>query len=83
MFDLSNVDLAELARNSVQQSSFEHVIKEHFLGTDYNNMLEAKSKNKSYLDNYKKTNVPDSRFKYRQETLRDEYQYLGELIKKK
>lgn len=61
IYKLSNVDMCELARNSVLQSGFEAALKQHWIGKDYltrgpqGNVME-------------KTNVPDVRLSYRHET---------------
>jgi AMP deaminase len=61
IYKLSNVDMCELARNSVIQSGFEAAMKKHWIGKDYlvrgpdGNVME-------------KTNVPDVRLSYRHET---------------
>lgn len=41
VWNLSNVDLAEIARNSVVQSSFEEKLKKHWIG-DYRNWDNSK-----------------------------------------
>ncbi|CAD8192226.1 unnamed protein product [Paramecium octaurelia] len=74
IFDLYNVDMAELARNSVRCSSFESIIKEFYVGTHYEKMYKT-------TNNPERNNVPQSRFLFRQETLKEEYQYLQELSK--
>lgn len=61
IYKLSNVDMCELARNSVLQSGFEAAMKKHWLGKNYRlpgpegNIME-------------KSNVPDVRMSYRHET---------------
>lgn len=61
IYKLSNVDMCELARNSVLQSGFEAAMKKHWIGKEYltrgpaGNVME-------------KTNVPDVRLSYRHET---------------
>lgn len=35
MWNLSSVDLAEIARYSVFQCSFEEILKKHWIGKDY------------------------------------------------
>ncbi|EGW33479.1 uncharacterized protein SPAPADRAFT_60828 [Spathaspora passalidarum NRRL Y-27907] len=69
IYKLSGVDLCELAKNSCLQSGWEANIKKHWLG-------------KSYMDggvagnDIEKTNVPDIRMKYREETLKSELQLI-------
>ncbi|ANB14693.1 AMP deaminase [Sugiyamaella lignohabitans] len=61
IYKLSNVDMCELARNSVIQSGFEAALKKHWIGKTYTlrgpkgNVME-------------KTNVPNVRLAYREET---------------
>ena len=61
IYKLSNVDMCELARNSVLQSGFEHNVKKHWLGEDY--VVDGPLGN-----DMEKTNVPDIRLSFRQET---------------
>jgi AMP deaminase len=49
IFDLSNLDMAEIARNSVRQSGFEHVIKEFWAGPEYWNRFNTKSKHNIHI----------------------------------
>ncbi|KAF8537269.1 hypothetical protein BDD12DRAFT_847609 [Trichophaea hybrida] len=65
IYKLSAVDMCELARNSVHQSGFEGVLKSRWLGSEYH--LQAVSSN-----NMHKTNVPNIRIAFRNETLLDE-----------
>lgn len=69
IYKLSNVDLSELARNSVLQSGFEYELKRHWLGENF--ILEGLDGN-----DIEKTNVPDIRLSYRFETLRIEQQLI-------
>lgn len=62
IYKLSNVDLCELARNSVMQSGFEYELKRHWLGASFVNQGE-------HGNDIEKTNVPDIRAGYRHETL--------------
>eukprot|EP01097_Dermamoeba_algensis_P005541 TRINITY_DN3522_c0_g1_i1.p1 TRINITY_DN3522_c0_g1~~TRINITY_DN3522_c0_g1_i1.p1 ORF type:complete len:743 (+),score=162.42 TRINITY_DN3522_c0_g1_i1:171-2231(+) len=65
IYKLSPVDMCEIARNSVLQSGFEHEKKVEFLGEGY--FLP------SYLGNdIRKTNVPNIRICYRNETRANE-----------
>ncbi|SCV05637.1 LANO_0H11870g1_1 [Lachancea nothofagi CBS 11611] len=62
IYKLSNVDMCELARNSVIQSGWESKIKRHWIGKDFE--LEG-----IHGNDVEKTNVPDIRINYRHETL--------------
>lgn len=61
IYKLSNVDMCELARNSVLQSGFEGAVKRHWLGKNYTEAGPAGNE-------MEKTNVPDVRLSFRQET---------------
>jgi AMP deaminase len=61
IYKLSNVDLCELARNSVLQSGFEAEMKKHWIGKNY--ILTGPKGNVM-----EKTNVPNVRMSYREET---------------
>lgn len=65
IYKLSAVDMCELAKNSVIQSGFEHVIKQKWLGPDFH--LPGVKGN-----NVAKSNVPDIREGFRHETLLQE-----------
>ena len=65
IYKLTAVDMCELAQHSVMQSGFEHVVKQRWLGPDYN--LPGLAGN-----NVAKTNVPDIREAFRHETLLQE-----------
>ncbi|SCU94328.1 LADA_0G07888g1_1 [Lachancea dasiensis] len=69
IYKLSNVDMCELARNSVLQSGWESQIKKHWIGKDF--ALEGIRGN-----DVEKTNVPDIRVNYRQETLSTEIELV-------
>lgn len=62
IYKLSAVDMCELAKHSVEQSGFEHVIKQRFLGANYH--LPGVSGN-----DVAKSNVPSVREAFRHETL--------------
>lgn len=66
IYKLSNVDMCELAKNSVIQSGWEKSIKEHWLGKGFDKKDIAGN-------DLEKTNVPDIRVAYRDETLQTEY----------
>lgn len=65
IYKLSAVDMCELAKHSVEQSGFEHVIKQRWLGANYH--LPGVSGN-----DMAKVNVPDIREAFRHETLKQE-----------
>ena len=65
IYKLSAVDMCELAKHSVMQSGFEHVIKERWLGRGYR-------ANGSDGNEVAKTNVPDIREDFRERTLEEE-----------
>ena len=62
IYKLSAVDMCELAENSVLQSGFEHALKQHWLGKDYD--LGG-----VWGNDVAKSNVPDIRKKFRQDAL--------------
>ncbi|CAM9022225.1 unnamed protein product [Wickerhamomyces anomalus] len=70
IYKLSNVDMCELAKNSVIQSGWEHNIKKHWLGSDF-------GKGGINGNDVEKTNVPDIRVAYREETLLTEYDLIN------
>lgn len=61
IYKLSAVDMCELARRSVEQSGYEHSLKQHWLGANYH--LPGVAGN-----NTAKSNVPDIRETFRYET---------------
>ncbi|RPA98044.1 AMP deaminase [Choiromyces venosus 120613-1] len=69
IYKLSAVDMCELAKNSVLQSGFEGAIKARWLGNDYH--LPGPEGN-----NMDKSNVPNIRMAFRQQTLREELRML-------
>ncbi|ODV95275.1 hypothetical protein PACTADRAFT_50021 [Pachysolen tannophilus NRRL Y-2460] len=70
IYKLSNVDLCELAKNSVMQSGFEYELKRHWLGPNFT--MEGPDGN-----DIEKTNVPDIRVNYRFETLKVEHDLIN------
>ncbi|SCV03547.1 LAME_0H11298g1_1 [Lachancea meyersii CBS 8951] len=62
IYKLSNVDMCELARNSVIQSGWESQIKRHWIGKSF-------EEEGIHGNDVEKTNVPDIRINYRHETL--------------
>ncbi|SSD59248.1 probable AMP deaminase [Saccharomycodes ludwigii] len=69
IYKLSNVDMCELARNSVLQSGWEAQIKKHWIGHNF-------EKNGVEGNDVEKTNVPDIRINYRYETLETELELV-------
>ncbi|KAH7124082.1 hypothetical protein B0J11DRAFT_435958 [Dendryphion nanum] len=69
IYKLSAVDMCELAKHSVEQSGFEHVIKQRWLGGNYH--LPGVSGN-----DMAKSNVPSIREAFRHETLTQELQMI-------
>lgn len=69
IWKLSNVDMSELAKNSVLMSGFEYELKKHWIGHHFN----AKGVDGNDLE---KTNVPDLRVCYRFETLQTEIELI-------
>jgi len=65
IYKLSAVDMSELAKNSVIQSGFEHVVKQRWLGPDFH--LPGVRGN-----SVAKSNVPNIREAFRHETLLQE-----------
>jgi AMP deaminase len=65
IYKLSAVDMCELAKNSVVQSGFEHIVKQHWLGPYYHVPGVAGN-------TMAKTNVPAIRTGFRHETLMQE-----------
>ncbi|KAG8366285.1 hypothetical protein BUALT_Bualt17G0060500 [Buddleja alternifolia] len=69
VWKLSSCDLCEIARNSVYQSGFTHAAKSHWLGDKY-------FKRGPGGNDIHKSNVPDIRISFRQETWTAEMQYV-------
>ena len=75
IYRLSAVDMSELAKHSVEQSGFEHAVKQHWLGANYH--LPGQAGNDT-----RKTNVPDIREGFRHEALMQEfYMWVLSLVK--
>lgn len=70
IYKLSNVDMCELARNSVLQSGWEAQIKSHWLGKDF-------EKGGVEGNDVGKTNVPNIRVNYRSDTLSTELELVS------
>lgn len=70
IYKLSNVDMCELARNSVLQSGWEAQIKKHWIGKDY--LKPGVDGN-----DVGKTNVPNIRINYRYDTLSTELELVS------
>lgn len=69
VWKLSSCDMCEIARNSVYQSGFSHAAKLHWLGGEY-------FKRGAEGNDIHKTNVPNLRISFRDETWVDEMQYI-------
>ncbi|CAL9732195.1 AMP deaminase [Monosporozyma unispora] len=69
IYKLSNVDMCELARNSVLQSGWEAQIKKHWIGKNF-------EKTGVKGNDVVKTNVPDIRINYRYDTLATELELV-------
>lgn len=76
IYKLSNVDMCELARNSVLQSGFEMQLKKTWIS-------ENLGKPGPEGNDLEKTNVPDIRLAYRHDTLQNEHdliqKYTGQI----
>ena len=70
IYKLSNVDMCELARNSVLQSGWEAQIKKHWIGKDFD-------KSGVEGNDVVRTNVPDIRINYRYDTLSTELELVN------
>lgn len=70
IYKLSNVDMCELAKNSVLQSGWEAQIKKHWIGDKFE---EPGVSGNSVV----KTNVPDIRINYRYDTLYTELELVN------
>ncbi|KAF2397590.1 AMP deaminase [Trichodelitschia bisporula] len=70
IYKLTAVDMCELAKHSVEQSGFEHVLKQRWLGEYYNATGAAGN-------DMTKTNVPDIREAFRYETLKQEHDMIA------
>ncbi|XP_055357967.1 LOW QUALITY PROTEIN: AMP deaminase 2-like [Paramacrobiotus metropolitanus] len=73
IWKLSATDLCELAKNSVLQSGFSDIVKQHWLGPNFK--AEGVQGN-----DISRTNVPDVRVAYRYETLLDELTNVFEAV---
>ncbi|KAK6340915.1 AMP deaminase [Orbilia brochopaga] len=69
IYKLSAVDMCELARNSVMQSGFEAALKARWLGNGWYKRGVAGN-------DMEKTNVPNIRMQFRDETLRQELEMI-------
>ncbi|CAK9440635.1 uncharacterized protein LODBEIA_P46550 [Lodderomyces beijingensis] len=74
IYKLSGVDMCELARNSCLQSGWEDSIKRHWLGKEY-------MKGGVEGNDIEKTNVPDIRVGFREDTLKSEQHLVDEYNK--
>lgn len=70
IWKLSNVDMSELAKNSVFMSGFEYELKKNWLGENfYSDGIEG--------NEIEQTNVPDLRAAYRSDTLKTELDLIN------
>jgi AMP deaminase len=78
VWKLTNVDMVEIARNSVLQSGFSHQYKAHWIGNNYN-LYSVRG------NDIRSSNVPNIRMAFRLRNLEGEYSVLsrhgGEEIK--
>jgi len=74
VWKLSSCDMCELARNSVLTSGFSHEVKQHWLGPNYRREGVAGN-------DMTRTNVPDIRIAYRDETLTEELSNIFNCMK--
>nr|BAN21155.1 AMP deaminase [Riptortus pedestris] len=75
VWKLSSCDMCELARNSVLMSGFPHKMKQYWLGPNY-------TKEGVAGNDITRTNVPDIRVAYRNETLVDELSNIFKVVQK-
>lgn len=75
IYKLSAVDMCELAKNSVKQSGFEHIIKQRWLGEKFH--LHGAVGN-----TIEKSNVPNVREDFRHDTLQREFAMIGHYTSK-
>ncbi|KAI9657720.1 MAG: AMP deaminase [Bathelium mastoideum] len=69
IYKLSAVDMCELAKHSVEQSGFEHTVKQRWLGTNY--LAPGVSGN-----DVTKVNVPNVRESFRHSMLKEEHNMI-------
>lgn len=74
VWHLNAIDICEIARNSVYQSGFEHSVKSYWLGANY---LEPGPPG----NDIRKTNVPNIRVAFRQETLTEEFHLMYKYLR--
>lgn len=74
VWKLSQTCMCELTNNSVKMSGFEHKVKQHWLGDNYNQGGHEGN-------DISKTNIPDIRSSFRHETLVDELHILSSAAK--
>eukprot|EP00299_Pterocystis_sp_00344_P017295 c8671_g1_i1.p1 GENE.c8671_g1_i1~~c8671_g1_i1.p1 ORF type:complete len:692 (+),score=126.33 c8671_g1_i1:48-2123(+) len=70
VYRLSQCDLSEIARNSVYQSGFDNHVKAMWVGEQWSKPFTAGN-------DVNKTNVPNIRIQYREDVLRQEYDFLA------
>ncbi|GMM31906.1 AMP deaminase [Martiniozyma asiatica (nom. inval.)] len=82
IWKLSNVDMCELAKNSVNMSGFEIGLKKQWLGDDYYNSAVTSDRPDEIKETWvkgndvEKTNVPTIRMAYRWETWKTEMELV-------
>ncbi|XP_041083836.1 AMP deaminase 2-like isoform X1 [Polyodon spathula] len=74
VWKLSSCDMCELARNSVLMSGFSHKVKSYWLGPNY--YKEGPEGN-----DIRRTNVPDIRLGYRNETMCEELNLITQAVR--
>merc|ERR1711971_553937 len=70
VYNLSAIDMCELARNSVLQCGFDKAFKQEWIGANYKKQGAAAN------DIYR-TNVPNSRLQFRHLMLREEHKFIS------
>jgi len=73
IWNLSPVDMCEIARYSILQCSYEDILKRHWIGDKY----DSKTKDSNDIT---KTDIPVARFQYRLDTLNEELSLINFLI---
>jgi AMP deaminase len=71
IFGFSNVDLSEIAKNSVLISNFDHDVKADWLGPQYW---------QPFSNDSNKSNIPNIRDDFRRASLAREFDYLTLLV---
>lgn len=85
MWDLDNVDKAEIALRSVQHCSFEDILKKDWIGVNWDKKETLQHNNREYkiphIDSnaWELNNVPPTRHHFRVTTMKLEFEYLFKL----